>query len=442
MDGINVLTLLWIALGIGVVIVVIIFIFKFFKQDNAALELDKAIQKKEFKKALKLGQKFIEKDPDNFMVKFKTAQAHEGLKEYKDAITLYEKASVAAKAQGQVAIDSQITIKIANLYKLQNRPKEALGYYKMVLDKYPRHAKALFEISGVLMTLKYHKRAKSYLESLIKMKPGNLRARFMLSKIYYHLNDNSQAIEQLKSLLEKLPQKDTMHDKALMLLGNVHARQRRFELAVKVLYPLLDNKDLFEIIIIRIITFLIHAEKLDQAETVANKYIKKVSRELKAEITYMIAGTYFKKGDIYKALTMWREAHQFYPEYKDLKKIMEKYDKILSNPNMENIFTNNNTKFESFAIKILRLKFVSNIIKQDNYWVFTTEKNAYIVYKRPFPVPRISMDDMEKHMQSSNTSSIILYTLFGVASETKGHHFERRIEIISEQNFIDLVNQG
>ncbi len=128
----------------------------------------------------------------------------------------------------------------------------------------------------------------------------------------------------------------------------------------------------------------------------------------------------------------------------DLKDIMEKYNVILSNPRMEHYFTRNDRTFQEFAEAMLKIKFSHSTIKQERYWILSTSDASHVVYRLPYPVNSVDLDDIERHVKGEMSANYIInvYTLFGFAKDCQNHYLYRKINEFSGEKLVSLVNQS
>lgn len=439
----NIMLLIWIAIGIVLVTVAIVLILKFIKKDNAMVSIEKYLKQKNFSKALAQAQKYMLEKPDDYLLKYNMALAYEGLGDYNNAISQFEKASVAASMSGEAAVMIQINLKIAELFSKIHKPKEALGYYVMVLDKQPKHSKALYEAGDILFGMGNFKKAREYLEILVKMKPDNMRGRYLLAKTSYKIGDMNSAMVNLQEVVKVLPKNDKMFQDASVLLSEVLFNLRRYEESVQVLNPLLNDKEMFQDALLKIVNILIRTNKYQPAIDLANRYMGRLNNEVKAQLYYQIASAYFKYGEVFQALELWQEAYKLKSDFMDLKEVMDKYGIILKNPKLKHYFTRSEKTFHDFVMAMLKLKFVNNVVKEERFWILLTNDASYVVYRLPYPLSTLDMNDIERQIKNQITANyaINIYTLFGFSKDCANHYLYRKINEYSYEKFIALVDE-
>lgn len=421
-------------------------IMNFLKKDNALAVIEKNLKEGYYKKALNLSLKYVNENPNDFLIKFYIAQAYEGLKEIQLAIQYFEKASITASLSSQDDIKTQIFLKIAELYKKTKRFNEALGYYVLALEKDPKNSKALLSASELLFEMKNYKKAKDYLESAIKIKPDNLRARFILAKVYIFLNYLQDAANQLEYILQNIKVNDeVLIANSTLLLADVFLSLKNYQKAIQTLKPFLENSDQFESILNKIIEIYIKMGQTRQAVEMANSNMNRVSKQKEAEILYLIAAAYFKEGDIYRAVKIWEEAFKKNPVYKDLKNLVNRYLYIIHNPSLEPLFSKNEGVFGEFAIKLLKVPYIKQTIKKDTFWAFESGEKSYVIYKRPYPIPTSELIEVQRVINQNFKANTLftLYSLYGITNDTNTSNTSynaNKMELVADSDFINSVN--
>ncbi|OHD57598.1 MAG: hypothetical protein A2Y33_06050 [Spirochaetes bacterium GWF1_51_8] len=430
--------LFWIALGIGVVAVILIIVFRYLKKDNAMGSVESLIKTGNFSKALALAQKHQKGNPNDYVVKYYIAQAYEGLHDYDSAAHYYEKASVAASSSHNDEMKPQIYLKVGQLYKKKRMYKEALGYFLLVLDKIPTHSKVLYEASSLLFDTKNFQKAKGYLETLVKIKPDNVKARLLLGKSCYHLNEFNDAASHLEPLVAKMQNSDPDYKDAVYYLADALALTKRYDKAVDALSNLMNDKMIFEDVLLKIVNVLVRSNNLQRIMDFSNRYLNVVSPSTKVALLYESGSALFKDGEVYRALYLWRDAATIDKNYKDLPDILKKYRVLLDNPKMENILSKNTVQFQDYVGRFLRLRTASQIIKQQNYWIIKQSDTSYVICKVPFPLTPMDLEGISKDLKSEVIANftINVYSLFGLTPECGNHFVFRKINLVQGADFL------
>jgi tetratricopeptide (TPR) repeat protein len=444
MQGMNITVLIGIAVGIFAAVAIILTMVKFLKKDNALVTIDKLLKAGNYKKALNTALPYLKEHPMDFMIRYYIGQAYEGLADPVNAIAYYEKASVAMAENESSALRNQVLLKIADLFKKKRNLKEAMGYYAMILDKDPHNMRALYPLSEILFEQGNFKKAKQYLDTIVKLKPDNLKARFLLAKVSVKVNLLQDAAAQLKSVVQSAkPAEEELKNSAVLFLADIYLSMKNFREAIQLLKPLLDNKQYFEDVLIKIVDSLIKINELKQAIELANRNSGRINKLKEAQIYYLIATAYFKDGEVYKAVKNWEISFKSNPSFRDNKDIVQKYAPIINNPKMEMYFTNNLTFFENLCLEMLKNSYVKQIIKKESFWILETSDNNYAMYRLAHPLSKIELADIDDLIsrQFHASSQYLIYSLFGTSAEAKEQLDKlNKARVIEGDEFVKAVN--
>ena len=439
-----IVTLLWIALGIGLVIIIVIVTMKFLKKETSVSAMEKAIKAGNFKKALAIGLKEIQVNPNDFVTKYYIAQSYEGLHDFTNAAIFYEKATLAASGSGQDVLKPQLYMKVAELNKKRGNMKEALGYYMLVLEKIPKHSKAMYEVGEIFFETENFKKAREYLESFSTIKPDHIKTKYYLGQIYYKLTDYNGCVQVLESIKDRATNDDVMYQKIANLLADSYLVLKRYENAIKTLSPLLENRETFEAALVKVVDAYVRNNQYEKAIELARANMSRLSKNMRAELLYQIGSAYFKYGEIYKAVVVWKEAFDINPAFRDLKDLMTKFKMMLENPSMETVFTRNLPAFEQNISKRIKMKTVNQIVRKETYWMAKSSDVVYVIYRLVSQVSMLDLEDIASQLRTEmmSATAIHLYSLFGVSDEAKAHFLYRKLTEINGQGFIAAFNQG
>lgn len=447
MSGMNLISLVWLAVALFSIGIIVLMILKFFKKDTALQDVERNIKEGNYKKALTQALKYVTTNPNDFLIKFYIGQAYEGLKDFRQAVTYYEKASIAAAMSSQEEVKAQIFLKVAELYKKTKKYNESMGYFVLVLDKEPKNLKALMGISDLLFETQNYKKAKEYLETFVKIKADNVRARYMLAKVYTQVNNMSEAAAQLEYILENVKVNDeVLINNCTMMLGDVYLNMKNYSKAVNVYKEMMDKEAYAETVLVKIIDIYIKMNQVKDAVIMANQNLGKLSREKECEVHYMIAAAYLKENEVYKAALTWEKAYKLNQNYKDLRGIISRYSYLLQNPGLAPLFSKSDGEFESFSLKLLKTPYIKQTLKKDNYWAFESGDKSYVIYRRPFPITVNELSEIEKVMNQNfrANTKYVLYALYGVTNENNTSNTTYnadKMDLISDNDFIKAVNE-
>ncbi|OHD54086.1 MAG: hypothetical protein A2Y33_10240 [Spirochaetes bacterium GWF1_51_8] len=441
MDGVTIIFLIF--LGISVVAVVIVIIVRSITQKyNPIQEIEKLINANEFKKAQELTQKELLKTPNSFVLKYHMGQIFEGLQEFSQAASYYEKAAVSATAEGNEDMKPQIFLKVASLYKKKHKYEEAIGYYMMVLDKAPQNQKALLEVAEIFVETNKSKRAFGVLMPLLRIAPNNLKARYLLAQSCFQSQDYAECSEHLDFLLTHIPANDPLFPKATFLLANSLFQLKRYDEAISQMEPLFNIPEVSDAAVLKVVEGYLALNQLEKAINIAEEFVLPMPPEKKVELYYMIASAHYKKGDINLALKNWKSAAEIDATFKDLKGIISQYSTHYEHPALKHIYTVDHVDFEAFVFRMLKVKNVDSILKKPSYTVLKTHDVDYVIFRVPFSITFHDLADIETNLHNDFMANmaINIYSLYGFSDEAKGHPVFRKILEVSGEAFVKLVD--
>lgn len=164
----------------------------------------KLIAKNQLDKAIKELQKVLELEPKNSQIALKIAELFLKLDNKEEAIKYYEIASNIFRDSGfydkAIAVSRQILtlnpvssqayIKLAELFKKKNLIAEAVSNYKVAI--------AIYEKEG------NQQKALKILQTITELEPSNLPGRMKLAELYIKNGLNGQAYTELSKIANKL----------------------------------------------------------------------------------------------------------------------------------------------------------------------------------------------------------------------------------------------
>ena len=183
---------------------------------------------------------------------------------------------------------------------------------------------------------------------------------------------------------------------------------------------------------------------LEQALFYSENYIVKSTVNDKCFISYEMGNAYFKRGDIYKALSYWKYASNLNPQYRDIEKILEKYVLIIENPILENLYTSNKDMSLSFILK----KFNSmekNIMEvQIDFTILKDNEICDIIFQSPLILSNKKMETIEEIIKNYGYVglNITLFSIYGVDEIALQSSFFRRIKLIEQLEFVTFFKKG
>ena len=448
MKDINIIILIWISVALFFVGIIIIFILRFIKKDTTLVTIEKSLKEGNYKKALNLALRISKDDPKDFLIKYYIGQAYEGLKDYRQAVFYYEKASVAAALSAQEEIKNQIFLKVADSYKRIKRYNEALGYYVLVLEKQPKNLKALLGAGELMFEEGNYRKAREYLETYLKLKPDNLRVRYMLGVACYHTNEYIRAIDNLEFVVSNYKiTDDVFYKNSVLSLSDAYIATKNYSKAIDLLKKLVEKEIENDIVIPKIADIYLKNNQIREAILFCQQNLSKVSKEKQGELYYTMGNAYIKQDEILEAVKVWYSAYKINPNYKDLKTLISRYSYIIQYPEIAPLFSKDEEVFQEFAIKLLKTPYIKQVIKKENFWAFESGDESYVIYRKPFPVNTAELNEIEKiiNLNFKANTKYTLFSLYGITDENNTSNITYnpgKMDLISDIDFIKLLQKG
>ncbi|NPV00806.1 MAG: tetratricopeptide repeat protein [Brevinematales bacterium] len=438
----NIINLALILFGLIIVTIFIIWIIRqFVQKDNSIISIKNAIRNKEYKQALQLAFLYTKNKQPFPIIYFYIAQCYEALFQYHKAIEYYEKVLVLKANEGKNVFTSDIHLKLGELYEFLKEKDIAMGYYKMVLDKFKFNSTALIRVANILFEKEQYLKAKNMLEVYLKIKPTDNKARYILAKIYNHEMTYFKAAHLINSIIET--GKDSLMFfgfEIYELLANIYLRMKEHAKILNLLERFIIRKQYLEKALPLTILALLALGQKKQASEMLNECIEYFPISTRSEVLYQMGVKFFDAGEYYHALHLWKLAHQMDPSDSKLTKILDTHRALLNNPFLENIFTSDTHHLINYLIKIFHVA-SSNITDDTDIAIINLENSIGVVTKRPEPVtpgPFLNIEDVVKNL--NNKKPVTLYTLYEVMETCKRYLFYSKITIVSGKEFLSFFS--
>ena len=438
----NVINLALIFFGLVIITIFIIWIVRqFIQKDNSIISIKNAIQNKEYKQALQLAFVYIKNKQPFPIIYFYIAQCYEALFQYHKAIEYYEKLLVLKANEGKNVFTSDIHLKLGELYEYLKDKDIALGYYKMVLEKYKFNSTALIRVSVILFEKEQYQKAKSLLEVYLKIKATDNKARYILAKIYYHEMAYFKAAYLINNIIET--GKDSLvffGFEIYELLANIYLRMKENAKILGLMENFIIKKQYLEKALPLTILALLALGRKKQASDMLNDCLPYFPISTRSEVLYQMGIKFFDAGEYYHALHLWKLAHGMDPADSKLSKILDTHRALSDNPFLENVFTSESHDFINYLIKIFHVA-SSNITDEKDIAIISLENSICVVTKKPEPVtpgPFLNIEDVVKSL--NNKKPVTLYTLYEVVETCKRYLFYSKITIVSGREFLSFFS--
>jgi len=436
----DILVLFFISIVLFVIILATYYIYKSLKQQKKFSEIEFLIKKGNYKQALNLASTYL-KEKKSFLIYYMIAQAYEGLNDITNAIKFYEEALTKFAHEYRRNTKIDLLIKIGDLYAKNGELISASGNYIMALNENPNEYRALYALGNMYYKGKNYQKAAFYLEKLVQVKPENWNAHYLLGRIHYYQNNFRKAIIELENTLKLNISDSSSRNNITLLLADIYTSNKNYRESIVLLRPLMERNDTFNEAFIRILKNLVLDNQLQTAIEMGNRYMDKITPNIKHQVLYMLGQAYFYKKDFLRAIDCWSKAYHINPDYADLKDLMVKYKALVENPLLEDYFTPDENAFIEFIIKCLHTRILLPGIDKNNFKIFKSDDNqCHIFFRLPSAITPADLKEIENTIRQELLGSlpIILYSLFGTVPECKADSFYKKVNEISGDQFIKI----
>lgn len=245
-------------------------------------EIDKDICEKNYDQAIKTSKEGFKCFKDNCFLN-KIVQIHQDTKNYKAAISVLKKMMKTEKD------NEDLINRTAYFYFVSAKYKEALKYYKLLLDNNPISSKYNFNVACSYDFLKDYKNALKYYKLALDADSSNLSAMNNYAMVFYAIKQYDTAISILNRAISIAPS----HPEAYHHMGVIN-REYIGDLEMSLLY-------------------------LKKAFRLDSKYILN---------SYQVALTYKAMNDMTHAKEYVQKALKINPSYKPVIKLMKELEKV------------------------------------------------------------------------------------------------------------------
>jgi tetratricopeptide (TPR) repeat protein len=166
------------------------------KQWSCDKEADDAMKRHDYKAAILLHQRFLDKEPTNAFAHYHLGYAYGQTGDHPKEVFYYEKA---------VAIgfkEEHIFFNMGMAYGELNQIENSITAFRKALDINPESAEAHFGLALAYQRSVADKLAEEEFLKSIKIDPAHVDARLYLSMLYADMGELQKACEQLRKILE------------------------------------------------------------------------------------------------------------------------------------------------------------------------------------------------------------------------------------------------
>lgn len=159
-------------------------------------QADDAMKQHEYRTAISLHQRLLEKEPANALVLYHLGYAYGQIGDHLKEVCYYEKAAGLGFRKGQIFFN------LGMAYGELNQLEDAIGAFEKALEINPESADAHFGLALAYQRVLADSRAEEEFLTALEIDPAHVNARLYLSLLYTDRGELQKACEQLRRILE------------------------------------------------------------------------------------------------------------------------------------------------------------------------------------------------------------------------------------------------
>lgn len=442
----------YITIGFFIVLVLsgIVMSYQYFTSPGTIEEAESLIKKGQFKDAIMLLEKLLEKDERNPNVNFLLGLTYQKMGDFQNAILYFKRILKFGRYNQQIneiitrqhlayALESNSNYTEAkneyliltnieptnpdNFYhagKLLFMGKNyinAINLLKQAIHLNHRHFPALTTLGKALFYQRFYSEAKNYLEKAKEVNPKDNENLYYLAQTYRYLGEFNKAI-QLLDIVEKDPK---IKPKALLLKG----------------LTLIDSES--------------YSQAIYELDKALSHFTKASNDDLLAN--YLLAHCYEKTKNISKAIEHWEYIHKIQSNYKDVKEKLRQYADFKTSDAIKDLLISNRLQFETIFRKILdKLKLRPILINVDSESQITgicsdsAQNSPYRIqnilvrlYREMNPISENQARDFHEKIKSENAIKGIFLTVSEFSPAAIEYCSNRPIELYDSSRLTKLL---
>jgi tetratricopeptide (TPR) repeat protein len=297
--------------------------------------------------------------------------------------------------------------------------EKAIQLLQMASAQNPDNPAVLRCMGHSFFRLKKPKEAMSFIRKAIELAPDDKESLYTLAECYYEANQIDQAIK----IFSHLRADPLMGPSACLISGNIHNEVRRADLAIQDFEMGLKHEN--------------------------------IRPDILVELRYYLAISYIKLNEIGKALPLLHLLKKDNPSYKDVNVLIDKYQELNANKNLQIFLMAASADFVALCRKIVMTYFdrakvkILNISVHKNEWAdilaeVNTPKWSDVVMFRFIrtqgSIGELIVRDFHSHLKEVKAGKGVCMTV-GVFSEEARRYTEARlIDLIEKDRLTTIMN--
>jgi tetratricopeptide (TPR) repeat protein len=314
--------------------------------------------------------------------------------------------------------DFEVNYNLGFIEFQKNNFEKAITFLQAARVANPEDAATLRCLGHACFKVNKHREAMTSIRKAIELAPDDKESLYVLGECYFEAGQLEQALK----IFTHLRPDPVMGANASLFAGNIHSDQRQYNKAIE------D----FEI-----------GMKHDA-----------VKPEVLMELRYKLAACYISLNDLSKVLPLLKQIHNVNPTYKDVSSLINKYQELNSNKNLQVFLMGSSADFVALCRKVamayhIKAKVkITDISVTRNDWIdisaeVSTARWSDVVMFRFIRtqgvVGELILRDFQSRLKEFKAGKGICITVGTFSDEAKRFTEARLIDLIEKDKFASIL---
>jgi tetratricopeptide (TPR) repeat protein len=313
----------------------------------------------------------------------------------------------------------EVNYNLGYLEFLRKNYEKAIQLLNQARVQDPDNPAALRYLGHAFFRIKKPKEAMNFIRKAIDLAPDDKESLYTLAECYYEANQTDQALR----IFNHLRADPLMGPEACLLSGIINTDIRHFSEAIQDFEIGLKHQN--------------------------------VKPDILADLRYRLATAYLKENDIGKALPLFRMIQAENASYKDVNVLINKYQELNANKNLQIFLIAPSADFIALCRKIVLGYFprakvkIANITVNKSEWadilaeVDTPKWSDLIMFRfirTQGAIGELIVRDFHSHLKDVKAGKGICVTVGSFSEEAKRYTEARLIDLIEKDRFTAMLN--
>jgi tetratricopeptide (TPR) repeat protein len=301
----------------------------------------------------------------------------------------------------------------------RNNYEKAIPILQQARAQDPEHAPTLRYLGHAFFKIKKYKEAMAFIRRAIDMAPEDKESLHTLAECYLEAGQTDQATK----IFNHLRPDPVMGPRACLMCGTINMERHQYDRAIEDFEIGLKHQN--------------------------------IKPDVSLDLKYKLATAYLKQNEIGKAISYLRDIQMTSGSYKDVAVLLEKYQELNANKNLQIFLMAPSSDFVALCRKIVMTYYpkakikISNISVNKNEWAdilaeVNTPKWSDVVMFRFIrsqgAVGELILRDFHSHLKEVKAGKGICITVGTFTEEAKRYTEARLIDLIEKDRLSAILN--